>query len=310
MSKLHIVGAGAIGSLVAAGAHRANMVCARYPRTLDNAPSIARWLDGTQFPLPPAQSSLEVLDEDDVLLLPLKVYQLSEALTEWLPFLKNKPTVVLLHNGMGGLEVAQQVLPLNYPLLLATTSHGAFKRQDENNNNVVVYSGAGTTQIGVPVSSAELDHTKGMDVLTPKLRKAIALLNNALPDVSYTPNILRALWHKLSVNAVINPLTALNNIQNKCIVYDQFSYLRHAVCQEFVDVASAYGFKFCAQDIHQNVIKVAKATGNNFSSMHQDVKLGRKTEISAINGYIVDMGTKKGIDVPVNALLVEKVNAL
>jgi len=72
MSKLHIVGAGAIGSLVAAGAHRANMVCTRYPRTLDTAPSIARWLDGTQFPLPPAQSSLEVLGEDDVLLLPLK----------------------------------------------------------------------------------------------------------------------------------------------------------------------------------------------------------------------------------------------
>ena len=85
---------------------------------------------------------------------------------------------------------------------------------------------------------------------------------------------------------------------------------RISICNEFTQVADAYGLDFDALSVHENVLSVAKATGENYSSMHQDVAHGRQTEIDAINGYIVDMATKKGIPVPENTLLVERIKAL
>ena len=43
--------------------------------------------------------------------------------------------------------------------------------------------------------------------------------------------------------------------------------------------------------------------------MHQDVKNQRQTEIEAINGYIVSMAQKKGIEVPLNTLLTKQITA-
>ncbi|WP_346993540.1 ketopantoate reductase family protein [Alteromonas gracilis] len=305
--RLHIVGADAVGSLVAAGAQKHGVPYARYPRNPETAPQEAQWIDGTKYQLEPCSSHKPELSENDVLLFPLKVYQLEAALSSWLAYLEARPTIVLMHNGLGGFELARELLPENYPLLLATTSHGALKRVDKSNKPYVVYTYVGSTQIGIsPQTSKEgfQTHKDG------RVARAISVLHKALPDVIIADEIMKALWTKLAVNAVINPLTALNDIPNRCILEDQFSYLRHAVCEEFINVAKACGYTFSLKDVLHTVAKVAKATGRNYSSMHQDVANKRQTEIAAINGYIVEMAKKKGINVPVNALLVEKINAL
>ena len=306
MSHLHIVGSGAIGSLLAAGAQQRGVTYSRYPRNISTVPSYVRWIDDEQVPLEPPKTELTPLHNDDILVFPLKVHQLAAALNNWKPFLINKPVIVLMHNGMGGQEIAESFLGSNYPLMLATTSHGALKCIDQKNNTYVRYTGKGTTQIGVPSESTTISSS----LPTLVVDKVVALLNTVLPNVELADDIIKALWNKLSVNAVINPLTALNDIQNKRVVDDQFSYLRQAICEEFVEVAAAYGVSFNVEQVHANVLAVANATGENYSSMHQDVVHQRVTEINAINGYLVTQAKKKGIYVPVNTLLTEKVNAL
>ena len=311
MGKLHIVGGGAIGSLIAASAHKNGVPYDCYPRNIRTMPARAQWQDGQSIALKAAMSAPIVLEKGDVLILPLKVYQLNAALIQWLPYLTQQPTVVLLHNGMGGLEVARNLLGRDYPLLLATTSHGALKESTLSGDFHVKYTGVGATQIGAPNLAKPIPQ-KLADLIqvAPLLANAIATLNSALPPVQYSGDILKALWTKLSVNAVINPLTALHNIQNKHIADAEFEQSRHAICHEFTLVAKAYGLDFTAEMVHENVLSVANATGENYSSMHQDVTHDRQTEIDAINGYIVDMATKKGIPVPENTLLVERIKAL
>ena len=306
MSHIHIVGSGAIGSLLAAGAQQGGVTYSRYPRNVTTAPSFVRWIDDKKVPLAPPQTELTPLRSDAILVFPLKVHQLETALNTWKPHLINKPVIVLMHNGMGGQEIAQSLLGSDYPLMLATTSHGALKCVDKQSNTYVRYTGKGTTQIGVPNGSA--DYSSSLP--TPVRDKVVTLLNTVLPNVELADDILKALWNKLSVNAVINPLTALNDIQNKRVVEDQFSYLRQAICEEFVEVAAAYGVSFNVEQVHANVLAIANATGENYSSMHQDVLHQRVTEINSINGYLVTQAKKKGIHVPVNTLLTEKVNAL
>ncbi|WP_420935375.1 ketopantoate reductase family protein [Alteromonas sp. A081] len=368
MTHLHIVGGGAIGSLLAAGAEKHQVVYTRYPRFFSpsnhneatkrcdkpalakrsskpnesSIPNEATWLDGHSFPLHGAIASPTEIDANHVLIFPLKVYQLESALRQWLPFLHAKPVIVLLQNGMGGHEIARTLLGDDYPLLLATTSHGALKKQMNDAQQQLVYTGLGNTTLGsikhpnlcALTDSFNADSLLETDCLlktnrlveieklstagklskaereSRQLLTAYTLLNRALPPVALSNNILHALWSKLAVNAVINPLTALNNVPNLAICDEGYSKLIHDICQEFVAVAEAYGENFDLIEIKDKVMQVAKATGRNFSSMHQDVHYKRQTEIDAINGYIVSMAQKKGISVPTNTLLVKRVKAL
>jgi len=51
---------------------------------------------------------------------------------------------------------------------------------------------------------------------------------------------------------------------------------------------------------------VAETTAANTSSMHQDIAAGKRTEIDAINGYVVDAASEP---VPVNQTLADLVRA-
>ncbi len=326
MAMLHIVGGGAIGSLVAAGAQKHGVPYRQYPRNVKHCPTSALWLNGEVVTLQPACSTPSVLQADDVLLLPLKVYQLSQALHSWLPYLVNQPTVVLLHNGMGGAEIANDILGPDYPLLLATTSHGALKKETENSSVIVEYTGKGETQIGAfdvqafgrfnetsSILTSRLSSklsSKLYSKLPSKLSNAITLISAALPPTHYCDDIQKALWSKLAVNAVINPLTALNNIQNKHVLDAQFDKQRQAICAEFTATANAYGFSFCEEQVHERVMAVAKATGENYSSMHQDIENERPSEIGAINGYLVESAKQKGIATPANTLLTQQIKEI
>ena len=56
--------------------------------------------------------------------------------------------------------------------------------------------------------------------------------------------------------------------------------------------------------------KVLTAYGDVTSSMLQDIRRGRRTEIEFINGYVVNMARQFGLDAPINAAIVETVHAI
>ena len=56
-------------------------------------------------------------------------------------------------------------------------------------------------------------------------------------------------------------------------------------------------------EIEAEFVRVARLTSVNFSSMLQDIRGGRETEINYMNGYLSRMGRKYGIQTPVNDML-------
>ena len=73
--------------------------------------------------------------------------------------------------------------------------------------------------------------------------------------------------------------------------------------REAVSIANAKGIDLELADPVEHVRDVARMTGKNRSSMLQDVKKKRKTEIEVINGAIVKEGVQLGISTPVNKVL-------
>ncbi|MDC8831646.1 ketopantoate reductase family protein [Alteromonas gilva] len=292
---VNILGSGAIGGLCAAGAQQAGVSYRLLPRAssallqtvvLQNSPSH----DSRSVSLQPlADSAPAAFTADDILILPLKVFQLKAAIAYWQPKLTTDTPIILLHNGMGGMELAAEYLPLN-PVYLATTSHGAFK----TTATTVQHTGVGKTMLGLsPLHSA-----------SASLNTHIGqLLHHCIGPVTWRDDILLALWQKLAINCAINPLTAQHNVRNGALSSAVFRPTIEAVVNEVCEVAVACGIELRYSVVLAQVFEVIQLTATNYSSMHQDVAHQRPTEIDAITGYIIAQANKKGIDVTTNTLL-------
>jgi len=122
-------------------------------------------------------------------------------------------------------------------------------------------------------------------------------------EVEFAANFKDHQYDKLFVNAVINPITALTRQKNSIVLSDVLKSTVEAVIAEAVEVAALEGIVRTEKEVKDVVYSVAQKTAANTSSMLQDVERKSKTEIEAINGYIIRRASEHKIDVPVNRAL-------
>jgi 2-dehydropantoate 2-reductase len=114
--------------------------------------------------------------------------------------------------------------------------------------------------------------------------------------------IHEALWKKLIVNCVVNPLTAILQVRNNAIVADSLKAIRHGIIRECIAVGKAEGIHF--EENLKELIEQKIAGYTNYSSMCQDIMKKKRTEINFLNAKITELGRKHGISTPVNETLV------
>ena len=114
------------------------------------------------------------------------------------------------------------------------------------------------------------------------------------------------LWAKLAVNAAVNATTALARVENGALVSGPAQSLAADAARETARVAREQGVELSNERAVELAREVVRDTAPNRSSMRQDVEAGRRTEIDAINGYVVAAATEP---VPVNATLTRLVRA-
>jgi len=115
--------------------------------------------------------------------------------------------------------------------------------------------------------------------------------------------VRRRLWEKLAVNAAINPVTALARVENGALRSGGLADLARTAAAETAAVARADGVDLPTDRARAAVDAVVRETARNRSSMHRDVARERRTEIDAINGYVVDRAAARDTPVPVNRTL-------
>ncbi|MCL6742183.1 2-dehydropantoate 2-reductase [Kosakonia sp. R1.Fl] len=241
--------------------------------------------DGSIFNESLTANDPEFLARSDLLLVTLKAWQVSDAVKGLAATLSPSTPVLLIHNGMGTVE---ELKALANPLLIGTTTHAA--RRD---GNVIVHVASGTTHIG-PARQQDGEFSYLADIL-----------QDVLPDVAWHNTIRPALWRKLAVNCVINPLTALHDCKN--------GYLRafpeeiQKVTHEVAAVIEREGHHISADDLLSYVNQIIENTAENISSMLQDVRAMRHTECDYITGYLLRRARAHGIAVPENARLYEMI---
>lgn len=122
-------------------------------------------------------------------------------------------------------------------------------------------------------------------------------------------DIPRRRWEKLAVNAGINAVTALARVENGALADGPGSEVAHRAARETVRVARTEGVRLTYRGARNALDEVISATAANRSSMLQDVESGRRTEVDAIHGEIVERADRHGVDAPTNRTLADLLGA-
>lgn len=288
--KVVIVGQGAIGGLLALQCHLNHISFAMLTRS--------NRCDTLSYPahnltITPGNVTMAELEPNDIILVPTKAYQVISVIKQLAPFLSGQ-AVVLLHNGMGVIETLKK----NHPKLTvyaATTKYGALK----SDNHTIEQTGHGQTCLG-----AIQNTDKAQD------KRVLSILSTLLPPCQWQQDIQQLLWHKLAINCVINPLTAIHQCRNGELNHNKYQNAVTALCREITEVMNVSGYSLTTEALRQECVQVCTNTASNYSSMNRDVFHRRPTEIEHITGYLVKQANRFDIAVPRNTELLHNIRKL
>lgn len=122
-------------------------------------------------------------------------------------------------------------------------------------------------------------------------------------DCEADPAMPRRRWEKLAVNAGINAVTALARAPNGALAGPPGNGIAERAAREAARVARSEGVDLADDDAVTALRGVVDETAANRSSMYQDVRAGRRTEVDAINGAVVDLGRANDVAAPTNESL-------
>ncbi|MGP4075116.1 2-dehydropantoate 2-reductase [Halobacillus sp. K22] len=176
---------------------------------------------------------------------------------------------LFLQNGMGHLERVQS---LSNTCWLGVVEHGALKLDDTH----VKHTGNGRINVA-SLSTQEAG-----------LQQMVKTLHTNDFPIYVREDYDDMLASKLLVNSVINPLTGIFKVKNGAVcTNDYIRALAWRLCQEACMVLERN-----MDEEWERVQSIAELTAENLSSMLRDLEAGRKTEIEAINGYLLKRSSR------------------
>lgn len=277
--KIGIVGGGAIGQfLYVSLKERLNAQIVLFTRTSQQAEILNKQgivLEHQENTLVCSVFAREIshIESVDVLVFAVKQYALEEALRSCELSGHHFTTYLFLQNGMGHLERIERIPKGN--IYVGTVSHGVTRKSV----NEITLKGVGPIR---------LSGFRGRDAA---FEQAMLQLNSVAFPVQVLESPVEILREKLYINAVINPLTGLLQVQNGML--KENIYFFRMARRIFEELDEVFSFGEAKERVWCDIVAVIEATAKNESSMLQDLKNGRLTEIDGIYGYIMKEADKQ-----------------
>jgi 2-dehydropantoate 2-reductase len=235
-----------------------------------------------------ASTELRAIGRDTVILLTTKVTDSEQAVRPIADLVAADTTIVCLQNGLRSEEIVTAIVGGRCLVVRGITHFGA------------TFSGPGVVAL----------KADGHTLLAPSARSgSIAdVLTACRLDGRVSDRMKDEIWRKLIFNCVVNPLTAMTRMEVGWIADERLNPLKLAIIDECVQVARKDGVVFDLDFVQ--IVNDTFRPSRNHSSMHQDLVRGKRTEIDYLNGAVVALGKRYGIDCPVNESLVAMIKAL
>ena len=231
----------------------------------------------------PAATTAETGHDADLALVTVKSFD-TQAAAEALAAC-DVDAVLSLQNGL-----TEEILDshLDVPVLAGTATYGA---------RLVAPGRVECTGIGRVVLGALDGGT------APLAERAGKAFRDANINTLVASDMPRRRWEKLAVNAGINAVTALARVENGALASDEAHEVAHRAARETARVARLERVHLPNRVAREAIDRVVEQTAANRSSMLQDVESGKRTEVDAIHGAIVETAAKHDFEVPTNRTL-------
>ena len=286
--KITVIGAGAIGMVLAASLDTKNEVSVLVkPENYDRLAKKGLWIiEGDEKRKIEAKIVTKVIDSE-IVIIAVKGYDLQNTKKLLDPF---TGIVIICQNGLKMLDFN---LSNNNEIYSIVTSIGAISSE----LGVSEFKGTGKTIVG------------GLFNVKKESNKISDLFSSYYFDVYHSKDIKKHIWLKAAINSAINPIASYHNLKNGELKGEKYWSQVKRLLAESVSIANSNGINFNSNplDLAEEIID---KTADNFCSMLQDIKKGRKTEINEINGILYEMGKKQNINAKLNLQYLKKIKTL
>lgn len=229
------------------------------------------------------------VDVHDWVLLAVKAHQ-TETAAPWLRALCDESTVVaVLQNGV---EHVERVSPYVDGAEVVPT--------------VVRYGGEATEPGRI------IHYTYGY-LLAPDSaagRRLAELFDGSETEVTTTPDFEEEAWSKLVTNVAANAIPAITEQRFPVFRRAEIAELAEGLMLECIDVAASVGVALDRELARSEVERLAGLPDNVGSSMLYDRLAGRSLEYDALNGAVVRIGGRNGVETPLNKAIVALLGAI
>jgi 2-dehydropantoate 2-reductase len=277
--RIAVIGAGAIGGVLAQAACQAGHDVTLCVRTPIPSLSVARDGEASQVPVRVTADPGSLAGPASWVLLTTKGYQTAGA-APWLRKLAGPDTVVVAVQN--GVDHTERLAPLRPPgPVLPALAYIAARRD----------------------GPGRVVHVSGRRVVVPRGAAGTAfaaLLADGPVDVELSRDFLTAAWRKLLTNVAANPVTALTGRTLDVLGSPGIPALVHGLLSEAVAAGTAAGARLSAADVADTLDFYARFLPGTGTSMLEDRLAGRPTEHEEITGAVVRAGDRHGVDVPLN----------
>ncbi len=214
--------------------------------------------------------------------------------------LEHLKAVVLCQNGWGNAEAASQYLPDK--LLFNARVITGFNRPKRHTVTVTVHADA--VHIGTLFNHP----------LDPVIELADQLQKGGMP-CEITDYIGKDLWAKMLYNCALNPLGAVLRVPYGAL--GESSYARdimNRIIEETFTAMNLAGFSthWNTPEEYQNVFysQLIPKTADHESSMLQDIKAHKPTEIEAMSGAVLRIGKQYNKQFPCTQMIVDMIRCI
>jgi 2-dehydropantoate 2-reductase len=302
--RILIMGAGALGSVFGgflSKGHEVTLIGRRAHMKAINESGLrvsGIWGDHLFSNMRVCTSPKDVEERQDFILITTKSYDTKRAVEDVRHLLKGDSRVISMQNGIGNEDTVAEVAGRQRTL-----------------GGMAIFGAAlpepGHVEVTVYASECLLGPLGGRDRMAHVLAKAIT--EAGIPTL-VSDDIIRDKWMKAFYNIALNPLSAILKVPYGVLgEYQETRDIMYWLLNESFQVAGAEGIqlKFDLDGYFKYFLeRQIPPTAGHRSSMLQDIEQGKKTEIDYLNGRIIALARRHGIETPVNHTITSIIKVL
>lgn len=303
MSKVAIVGCGAMGSVYAAlmasdGQHEVHAVTL-WP---DHAEAMAKnglRCEGASgdrtVRLASAGTTTDGIGICDLVIIATKAFDVELAAQSCASLIGPETVVQTIQNGLGSPEVAAPILGEDKIAVGVVGGFGASMRGPGHAH----HNGLEMIRFGA---------LKGLP--TQRLQASGKIWETSGFKVQLFDDVTRMVWEKLIMNVTFSGTTCATGLTIGEVMDNPDAWqVAEGCAKEAIAVAAALGIKMDVGDPIEHIKKLGSKIPNARPSMLLDYNMGRRGEVDAINGSIPRLGKQCGVPTPMNETVVGIIRA-